>query len=205
MTSLLISPLHVTDRRRSVGSASALLWFLVLFLSSSCTHRDLDSLAVSAPSGPSKESWDVEIVLSQADSEFDESLTRLRISADHVQWFGEGDSTLQRLQSLQKKVEVTIYDSSGAFSALLEADRVSYFKEREYFIAKGDVLIETKDNRTLVTERIEWLEQDQLLRTDRFVHITTPEEVVTGMGLEAKEDLRSYQIGQFRAQIMVDS
>ncbi len=164
----------------------------------------MESIPESSPSGPSKESWNVEIVLSQADSEFDESLTRLRIFADHVQWFSEGDSTIQRLRGLQKKVEVIIYDSSGTFSALLEADRVSYYEEEEFFIAEGGVVIETNDARTLVTEQIEWRERDQLLQTDRYVHITTPEEVVMGMGLEATEDLRSYQIGQFRAQVTVD-
>ncbi len=73
------------------------------------------------------------------------------------------------------------------------------------FVAEGEVVIQTSDNRTLVSEWIEWKEDDRLLRTDRFVQITTPDEVVSGTGLEASEDLSSYRIGEFRAEVVIDS
>ena len=190
----------------SAGYSSALFWpvlFLAL-LPSSCTRQDLSETSGPLPSGPSKESWNVQITLSQADSEDEESRTRLIISADHVQWVGEQDSTVQHLRGLQRKVEIEIYDSLGVLSAFLEADRVSYYESEEYFIAEGGVRIKTSDERTLTTERIEWLERDQLLRTESFVHIRTPEETVSGVGLEATEDLSSYQIGPFTAEIIRD-
>ena len=181
-------------------------WFLLLLtvLSFSCTRQERSGVAESVLSGPSKESWNVRIVLSQANSDEDESLTRLIISADHVQWMGERDSTIQHLQGLERKVQIEIYDSSGVFSAFPDADQISYYESEDYFIAEGGVMIETKDDRTLVTERIEWWEADQLLKTESSVHIRTPDEVVSGMGLEATEDLRSYQIGPFTAEIVRD-
>jgi len=180
-----------------------LFLFLILF-ASSCTPQDLSGISGLPSSGPSKESWNVQITLSQADIDSDTSFTRLIISADHVRWIGEQDSTIQHLQGLERKVEIEIYDSSGVFSAFLEADRVSYYEDEEYFVAEGDVVIETNDDRTLITERIEWWESDQLLRTKSFVHIRTPEETISGTGLEATENLRSYQIGPFTAEIIRD-
>ncbi len=202
---LLISPLQVTYIFRFAEHPQVLpgLVLLLALLLASCSRQDLSGGSTSS-SEPARESWNVQIVISQADSELDESLPRLRISADHVQWIGESDTTIQHLQGLEKKVEVVIHDSTGAFSALLEADHVTYYKDEEYFIAEGGVLIETDDDRTLATERIEWWERDQLLRTNEFVHIITPEEVVSGMGLEATEDLTTYQIGRFRAEIIID-
>ncbi|MYJ51023.1 MAG: hypothetical protein F4065_11530 [Rhodothermaceae bacterium] len=202
---LLISPLQVIYIFRFAEHPQVLpglALLLALFLTS-CSRQDLSGGGTSS-SEPARESWNVQIMISQADSDLDESLPRLRISADHVQWVGESDTTIQHLQGLEKKVEVVIHDSTGAFSALLKADHVIYHKDEEYFIAEGGVLIETDDDRTLATERIGWWERDQLLRTDEFVHITTPEEIVSGMGLEATEDLSTYQIGRFRAEIMID-
>ena len=81
---------------------------------------------------------------------------------------------------------------------------MSYYESETRFVAEGEVVIQTSDDRTLVSERIEWEEADRLLRTDRFVQITTSDEVVSGTGLEAAEDLSSYQIGRFRAEVVLD-
>jgi len=129
----------------------------------------------------------------------------LIIAADYVEWVKEEDNFVQLLQGIENKVEVEIYDSSGALSAMLEANRVSYYDLEMRFVAEGEVVIQTSDDRTLVSEWIEWREDDRLLRTDRFVQITTPDEVVSGTGLEASEDLSSYQIGEFRAEVVFDS
>ncbi len=126
------------------------------------------------------------------------------ITADYVEWVEEEDNLIQLLQGIDNKVEVEIHDSSGAISAMLEAYRVSYYESETRFVAEGEVVIQTSDDRTLVSEWIEWEEADRLLRTDRFVQITTSDEVVSGTGLEAAENLSSYQIGRFRAEVVLD-
>ena len=208
LSRVLISPLRFTDIAFRTGHSPVCFWLvplLLFFLSSSCTRQDFSGTHGSSPaSGPSRESWNVQIVLSQADSEDNESRTRLILSADHVQWSGEQDSTIQHLRGVQRKVEIEMYDSLGVMSAFLEADRVSHYKNEEYFVAEGRVRIATSDNRILTTERVEWWEREQLLRTESFVRIRTPEEVVSGTGLQAREDLSSYQIGPFAAEIARD-
>ncbi len=170
----------------------------------SCTYQDASKIPAQLPPGPSQESWNVRTVISQADSEADTSHTRLVITADYVEWVEDEDNLIQLLQGIDNKVEVEIHDSSGAISAVLEAYRVSYDESETRFVAEGEVVIQTSDDRTLVSEWIEWEEADRLLRTDRFVQITTSDEVVSGTGLEAAEDLSSYQIGRFRAEVVLD-
>lgn len=171
----------------------------------SCTYQDASKIPAQLPPGPSQESWNVTTVISQADSGTDTSRTRLIISADYVEWVEEEDNFFQLLQGIDNKVEVEIYDSSGTLSAMVEAQRVSYYESETRFVAEGEVVVQTSDDRTLVSEWIEWKEDDRLLRTDRYVQITTPDEVVSGTGLEASEDLSSYQIGEFRAEVVLDS
>lgn len=171
----------------------------------SCTYQDASKIPAQLPPGPSQESWNVTTVISQADSGTDTSRTRLIITADYVEWVEEEDNFFQLLQGIDNKVDVEIYDSSGALSAMVEAYRVSYYESETRFIAEGEVVVQTSDDRTLVSEWIEWKEDDRLLRTDRYVQITTPDEVVSGTGLEASEDLSSYQIGEFRAEVVLDS
>jgi len=185
--------------------ASMILVIFLAVILTSCTRQDLSGVSGSSSLNSSKESWNVYIITSQADSDVDESFVRLSISANHVQWVGQGDSTIQYLHGVDRKVEVQIFDSTGVQSAFLEADHVSYYEIEEYFTAEGGVKVETMDERMLTTEWLEWWESDQRLRTEIFVTIQTPEEVVTGVGLEATEDLSSYQIGRFQAKIIPDS
>lgn len=197
-------------RRQDTTIRARYLWILTsiilcfTFILSSCTRNDISQNSASTPTGTIKESWNVQILLSQGSSDSDESLPRLNISADHVQWVGEGDSIIQHLNGIERKVEIEIFDSTGVISALLEADHVSYYENEEYFIAEGGVKIETRDDRILNTEWVEWWESDQMLRSDQFVNIHTPKEVLSGIGLEATEDLSSYQIGKFQAKIISD-
>ena len=180
---------------------------LILFagILTSCSPKDFSGTSEFPSDSPSKESWNVHILMSQAGSEIDESAPRLSISADHVQWVGQGDSTIQYLYGMDRKVEIEIFDSTGVKSAFLEADRVTYDENEEYFTAEGGVVIETVDERILTTEWLEWWESDQRLRTETFVTIRTPEEVVSGVGLEATEDLSTYQVGKFQAKMVPDS
>ncbi len=186
-------------------STSLILLILFAVLLTSCTQQDVSGVYGSSFDSPSKESWNVQIVLSQAASDVDESFPRVRISADHVQWIGRGDSTIQYLYGVDRKVEIEIFDSTGVQSAFLEADRVTYHEKEEYFTAEGNVRIETTDQRMLTTDWLEWWESDHRLRTHSFVTIRTPDEIVSGVGLEATEDLGAYQIGRFQAKIIPDS
>ncbi len=183
-----------------VGAIILLVWVPV-----SCTYQDSSKIPAQLPPGPSQESWNVTTVISQADSGTDTSRTRLIIDADYVEWVEEEDNFLQLLRGIENKVQVEIYDSSGALSAMVEAQRVSYYESETRFVAEGEVVVQTSDDRMLLSEWIEWKEVDRLLRTDRFVQITTPDEVVSGTGLEASEDLSSYEIGEFRAEVVLDS
>ena len=204
----LISPAQIVSLPLSkVFTASAFLGAIILlaWVPVSCTYQDASKIPAQLPPGPSQESWNVTTVISQADSGTDTSRTRLIIAADYVEWVEEEDNFFQLLQGIDNKVEVEIYDSSGTLSAMLEAYRVSYYESETRFVAEGEVVVQTSDGRMLVSEWIEWKEDDRLLRTDRFVQITTPDEVVSGTGLEASEDLSSYQIGEFRAEVVLDS
>lgn len=92
----------------------------------------------------------------------------------------------------------------GDSSATITADSVVFFNKEGRFEAYGDVVVVTQENRQLESEHLTWLQSDRTIRTRRFVHITTPSEDVRGNGLVADEDLETYQIGEFTAEVEVE-
>lgn len=78
----------------------------------------------------------------------------------------------------------------------LRADYGVNFEQKKELIVEGNVVFENDKGEKLETERLTWIEKDAKIRTDAEIRITTPNEVITGIGLEADEDFSNYTIRQ---------
>lgn len=130
---------------------------------------------------------------------------RAIIEADRMEQYRAEDSTYSVWRTLSdtSRVRSWIYEK-GDSSATIIADSVVYFGQDGRFEAYGRVVVETVEGRRLESEHLTWHQFDRQIRTRRFVHITTPTEDVRGNGLVADEDLATYQIGEFTAEVEVD-
>jgi LPS export ABC transporter protein LptC len=130
---------------------------------------------------------------------------RASIRADRMEQYRQDDSTYSVWRTLSDtaRVRSQVYEE-GDSSATIIADSVVYYSEDARFEAYGNVVVETVENRRLESEHLTWHQFDRTIRTRRFVHITTPTEDVRGNGLVADEDLDTYQIGEFTAEVEVD-
>lgn len=109
-----------------------------------------------------------------------------------------------RTMSDTGRVRAYLFDQEGDSSATLTADSVVYQNQKGQLDAYGNVVVVTESNKHLESEKLTWRQADRTIRTRRFVRIVTPKEVVQGNGLVADEDLESYQIGRFTAEVEVD-
>lgn len=92
----------------------------------------------------------------------------------------------------------------GDSSAVITAERMLYFADEGRFEAFGDVEVNTVDDKQLQSEHLTWDQDGRTIRTRRFVRIITPTEDVQGNGLVAEENLDSYQIGRFTANVDIN-
>ena len=148
---------------------------------------------------------------------------RAAIAAGRMEQYDRGDSTFALLVGLpdsmlagssggarpvaertSQQVTAWLFDAEGDSSAVLTADSLIYYDQRGQFDAFGNVLVVTQDRKRLRSSFLTWDEADRKIRTDRFVRITTPSERVEGYGLVADENLDTYQIGRFTAQVALD-
>jgi LPS export ABC transporter protein LptC len=130
---------------------------------------------------------------------------RAIIRADRMEQYDTDDSTYSVWRTLDDTTRVRSYVfEKGDSSATIIADSVVFFNEEGRFEAYGNVVVLTNEGRRLESEHLTWNQFDRTIRTRRFVHITTPTEDVRGNGLVAEEDLETYQIGRFTAEVEVD-
>lgn len=152
------------------------------------------------PGAPSQVTWDAQFTMRKG------GRPRASIRAEQMQQYQTEDSTYSVWRGLSDTARVRsfVFDAQGDSSATIVSDSVVFFGKEGRFEAYGNVVVVTDENRRLESEHLTWHQFDRKIRTRRFVHITTPTENVRGNGLVADEDLETYQIGRFQAEVEVD-
>lgn len=188
------------DRRADVQFGVILVVVLVLGSAIGCERRSRtqrtvppDSLLRDRPSQATQ---------AARFSVWEEGRRRAIIRAAQMKQYQTDDSTYSvwRSGADTARVHSWIFEE-GDSSATIVADSVVYFSTDGRFEAYGSVVVRTVEDRILESEHLTWYQFDRTIRTRRFVRITTPTEVVRGNGLVADEDLATYQIGEFTAEV----
>lgn len=150
---------------------------------------------------PQQISWGARFVMDEGGQR------RAALAAARVERYRRGDSTFALLRGpsdgLRDRVTAWLFDVRGDSSATLTADSLIYYDQEGRFEAFGHVVVVTDEGKRLESEFLTWDEGERKIRTDRFVQITTPSERVEGHGLVADENLDTYQIGRFTAQVVL--
>lgn len=176
----------------------------ILLVSGGCEHRTRSGKPVGLDTTrgpvPKHVSWDAEFTLSR------EGHRRAVLTARRMEQYKTSDSSYSvwRAMSDTGRVRAYLFEKEGDSSATLTADSVVYQNQKGQLDAYGNVVVVTESNKRLESEKLTWHQADRTIRTRRFVRIVTPKEVVQGNGLVADEDLESYQIGRFTAEVEVD-
>jgi len=133
--------------------------------------------------GPLKESDNVEMIMT------DSARLSVRMTAPK-------QYELQTLdQYFPKGINIEFYSKQGAKTTTLRANRGVQYRASNVHTAVGNVVVVNLEKKqTLKTEKLNWNPNTQKLYTDRFVTIITPNEQITGTGLEANQDFSSYKL-----------
>ena len=133
--------------------------------------------------GPMIESTKLEIIRS------DDGVVTARILTDKLLQYQNGD------RIYPEGIYVEVYDTDKAISAIISANTVYQYAEKDVCELKGDVEIKSyKGKKQLNTEELYWNISTQEVYTDKFVRVETEEELLTGKGLTAKQDLSHYSV-----------
>ncbi len=161
----------------------SLLFFLGHLLLISCDSDMSDAAKQTIYQGPLRTLENAEIVHS------DSGKIKARVFASKILNYQNED------REVPDGLFITFYEKDGAKSATLKADYAYYTSEDRIWQARGNVIIHNIQNQeTLRTEELFWNPQTGDVNTEKFVKIETPEELITGTGLTAKQDFSTWSI-----------
>lgn len=100
-------------------------------------------------------------------------------------------------------VSIAIEDSTGKVSTTVKCDRAVYTSPKSKFVFIGNVVVHTKNDKTLWSDQLTWLQQTHKISTKDYVIIKTPNDSISGYGLTGKENLSTYNINRVTGKVSV--
>ena len=154
-----------------------------------------------AEEAPDQETWSPILVISE------DGRPLIHLAASYMARYDRPDSSYMVLTGVDgssERVRVDLFGADGDSSAVVYSDMLTYYDRERRFVARGDVIVITRDDKRLESEHLAWTEIDRKVRTPGFVRIISPNRDVSGYGLVAAEDLSSFQLTRVTGTIIPD-
>ncbi len=147
----------------------------------------------AAYKGPKQAVDNVEMILT------DSARLNIRMTAPRQLELQNGD------RYFPNGVYIEFYNKQGVKTTTLRANRGVQYRANNLHTAVGNVVVTNLEkNQTLKTEKLHWNPDTKKLYTSKFVTITTPDELITGTGMEAAQDFSSYKLRTPSGSVSVD-
>lgn len=109
--------------------------------------------------------------------------------------------TKEPYTELPDGLKILFFDESAKVESQLTAGYgISYEKSDEMIVRNNVEAVSVKGDK-LNTEELVWSQKTQKISSDKFVKITTRDEIIFGDGFESNQDLTNYKIKKIRGTI----
>ena len=172
-----------------------LLVFVFLMLIG-CNDRDKDREQEYTQDDTSVEvGREVEILYS------DSAIVRVRVSGPVLHYYSDRDNPRQEFPN---GVKIDFLAPDQSIKSTLTAKTAVRKQEKGIVTARDSVVMTTAKQEKLETEELIWDEKTAKVRTDKFVKVTKPGEIMYGYGLEAEQDFSYWKIIVPKGRIKVE-
>ena len=166
----------------------------------SCADKDAGRASASEETMMTEYSEDLSVVMSQNG----------RRSYHFVTPLLEGYSLAREpYREFRKGVKITTYqnDSLTTVDAVLTANYAIYYENRELWEAKGNVVVEKSDGKTLYTQQLFWNARTGKIysNVDSKIVQNGGRDVFIGEGFESDEQFRDWRFRRMKGQMEVDA
>ncbi|MCM1151801.1 MAG: LPS export ABC transporter periplasmic protein LptC [Alistipes sp.] len=111
-------------------------------------------------------------------------------------------------REFRKGVKITTYkdDSLSSVDAVLTANYAIYYEKRELWEAKGDVVVEKSDGKTLYTQQLFWNARTKKIysNVDSKIVQSGGTDVFIGEGFESDEEFHDWRFRRMKGRMEVD-
>lgn len=97
------------------------------------------------------------------------------------------------------------YNKAMEIESTLSANYGVIDEEKDEMMVRDDVVLVNMEGEMLNTEELIWVKKEERIYSDKFVKITTPDEIIYGTGFESNQDFSDYLIKNISGIISIES
>jgi LPS export ABC transporter protein LptC len=131
----------------------------------------------------------------------DSGRTELILSSPLMEQFDNNDTPYTEFR---KGLLVEFYDGKPNLQGSVTAKYAHFDKNSQIWELKDSVVVINENNDKLETEQLNWDQGKDLIYTDRFVKITSEDEIIQGFGFQSDSHLHRQEIKKVSAIIYIN-
>ncbi len=121
----------------------------------------------------------------------DSAILKLKVVAPKLERY---DNTDNPYIEFTAGIKVFFYDKEQNIVSSLKSNYAIYDEKTEIWEAKEDVVVVNNKGEIINTELLIWDKKLEMISSDKFVKITTADEILYGEGFEADQNFNNYTI-----------
>lgn len=102
---------------------------------------------------------------------------------------------------MPKGLKGTFYGNDGAVESYLSSEYAISYNESKKVILRRNVEVMNVKGERLNTEELHWDQKSGKIYTDKFVQITTSDQIIMGDGMTANQTFTEWEINRYRGTI----
>lgn len=130
----------------------------------------------------------------------EKSDVKIKVSAPLMEEYGVN---ADKYMEMKKGIKVQFFDSLQNITSTLTSKYAIHHVGDRIMEAKNDVVVLNDKGEKLNTEHLIWNEDSAKIYSDKFVKITTEDEIITGEGMEANQDFSKWKIFKIKGIINI--
>lgn len=131
----------------------------------------------------------------------DSGILKARLSAPKLLGYKKDGNEIVKMP---KGIVANFYNDSGKIESYLTAENGISYQTKKITEVTRNVIVQNNKGEKLNTEKLVWDQKRQIIYTDKFVRITTKNEILTGEGMESKQDFSNWHILKPRGKITIN-
>jgi LPS export ABC transporter protein LptC len=104
---------------------------------------------------------------------------------------------------MKKGVKAYFYNPDGEAESSLTANYAISYENTKIIVVKHHVVVKNIRNEELETEKLTWDQRRELIFTDQFIKIKTPDEILYGTGFESNQNFTRYRIKNLTGRVSI--
>jgi LPS export ABC transporter protein LptC len=172
----------------------ALFFVLIILIGVSCEKKNIVVQKIDLLTMPSSTGKDIRTVYT------DSGKIQLELFAPVIESYTRTD---EPYSEFPEGIKVLFYKGHKEPVGSVTSKYAKYFDNRNLWELKDSVVAINEAGEKLETELLNWDQKKDLIYTDRFVKITTEDQIVQGYGLESDTRLSKRKIKNLSATIYI--